>query len=622
MKISIRYKIALSMIALLLVSASVIGVSAYQSTVTTVEEMRQTEFENILEEVSQTVRLNIDNTRRILSFMSLTPAMEAYREEGNLSAVPELLEQGVGTFDRIETLLLTDSQGSVVASSDKGQSVGVDLSDREYFHSSKQGNIVVSEVITSRITGSTAFTIAIPLLGQNGSFNGTLVAVLGFDSVIGNYVQNLRVGESGYAWMVDREGLVVSHPNQEHILQTNLAQNENQQLASIAQSMGQGDSGYGFYTFEGVEKLTVYQPLENWGIAFSMDVQEYMQPAYHIRNRIILVVAIFILAGLMISTVVARQIGNPVVAMMQAMKKAETGDLTVNVNVESKDEIGQLSTSFNTMLAGQRQIIAKVLESASSVSAASQELSAAVEESNAAMQEISSTVESEVAASAQNIALSSDKAAESGRHTRGVAKNGVEAVEEAGAAMKEIDSSAREVSGVIGELDEASKQIGMIINTITDIAEQTNLLALNAAIEAARAGEQGRGFAVVAEEVRKLAEGSSKAAGEIGDLIMNIQNKTGNAVNKMADAGRIVDKGATLAECAQQFLGEIRKAVGQVGDLIEDIATAAQEQSASAEEISASTQEQTGVLEEIAATTDELASMAENLNALVSHFKI
>lgn len=622
MKMGIRVKIALAMALLLVFSISFIGVYAYSNTARALQEQKEQEFRNIADELGEKLEAGIEDTKQLVRFITVTPAIQSYTDEGDLSAAPHLLEEAERVFGSVETLLLANERGAVVAASDRGQSVGMDLADRQYFQDAKSGIVAVSEVIVSRVTGNLAFTIAVPLTAQNGSIQGALVAVLNFDEVIGQHVQNIRVGQSGYAWMVDLQGLVVSHPNSSHILTTNLGENENPQLSGMVRKMGQGETGQGFYTFEGIDKFSAYAPVGNWALAFTMDVDEYMAPAYAIRNSVFIVALIFIVLGLAVAVWISGQIGKPVVLMMQAMKKAESGDLTVTVDVKNKDEIGQLSQSFNAMLSGQRQIIAKVLESASSVSASSQELSAAVEESNAAMQEIASTVESEVASNAQNIAHASEMAAESGRNTRDVAEKGTTAVEEAGRSMNEINISSKEVGSVIAELDEASKQIGVIIKTITEIAEQTNLLALNAAIEAARAGEQGRGFAVVAEEVRKLAEGSSKAAGEIGNLIVNIQNKTGNAVQKMAESGGIVEKGTQLAQNAQEYLQDIRKAVEQVGEFIENIAASSQEQSASAEEIAASTQEQTGVLEEISATTGELASMAEDLNALVSHFKI
>jgi len=415
--------------------------------------------------------------------------------------------------------------------------------------------------------------------------------------------------------------LVVSHPN-EQLLTTNLTMNDNAEFVQLVRTMGQGVSGQSFYTFEGERKFCAYTPAGNWALAFTMDVNEYMAPAMQIRNSILIVAGIFIIIGLVIANYIARKIGNPVIALMRAMKQAEDGDLTVNVIAKGKDEIGQLSRSFNAMVTGQKEIVSKVLESAISVSAASQELSAAIEESNASMEDISSIVENEVTAKAQDIAIASDKASQNGSSTRELAEKGVADVEEAVQAMQLISNSAKEVSDVITELFEASKQISMIIETITGVAEQTNLLALNAAIEAARAGEQGRGFTVVAEEVRKLAEDSSKAAGEISGLIMNIQDKTGNAVNKMTEAGGIVKNGIELAGTAQKDFAEIRMAVGQVVSLIEQMAVAAQEQLTSAEEISSSTSEQTGVLEEISATSSQLATMAEELNTIVSHFRI
>lgn len=339
-------------------------------------------------------------------------------------------------------------------------------------------------------------------------------------------------------------------------------------------------------------------------------------------NRFILIAVISFILAVCLAAFITRSITRPVLNLMEMMQKAEKGDLTAEIFIKSRDELGRLSNSFNLMLKGQMDMIKKVLDTANRVSQSAYDLSAGVEESNAAMEEISSTVEGEVAGKAQDIALISQRAADSGFQTQKIASEGGEAVEEAVKAMVEIDEATSEVGSVIKELNEASKQIGVIVNTITGIAEQTNLLALNAAIEAARAGEQGRGFAVVAEEVRKLAEGSSAAAGEIGNLIFDIQGRTGNAVEKMDVASEIVEKGTDLAGKAREHLKEIIGAVDEVGNFIKEIAAAVEEQSASAEEIAASTNQQTGVLEEISKTTNELAAMAQELNELMSKFKL
>lgn len=623
-KVKIRVKITLAMVVLLIASVVFIGVFAYFNTSSALQEQKETEFTNNIANLQEIINNSIEDTGQFLSFMVSTPAMRSYidNDDGELGSAKLLLKEAKKVYDRAETLLFTDNRGNVIASSDSGESIGMDFSDREYFQEACKGNIAISEVIVSRVSGNTAFTIAVPLMTGGGFVKGVLIAILNFDQVIGNHVQKVRVGESGYAWMVDREGLVVSHPDEQNVLKTNFTQDDNAEFAEMVRTMGQGAIGQSFYTFEGKQKFAAYRPVGNWAMAFTMDVDEYMAPARQIRNSILIAAVIFIIIGLVIANLISGYIANPVIALMRAMKKAEEGDLTVHVQAKGKDEIGQLSQSFNAMVAGQKDILSKVLESAASVAAASQELSASIEESNASMEEISSIVENEVTVKAQDIAGASDKASQNGHDTRDVAEKGVANVEEAVRAMELINNSAKEVGDVIAELFEASKQIGVIIETITGIAEQTNLLALNAAIEAARAGEQGRGFTVVAEEVRKLAEDSSRSAGEISGLIMNIQGKTKSAVDKMTETGGIMQNGAELAGNARKNFAEILLAVGQVVSLIEQMAAAAQEQFSLAEEISSSTQEQTAVLEEISATTSQLATMAEELNEIVAHFVI
>ncbi len=399
-----------------------------------------------------------------------------------------------------------------------------------------------------------------------------------------------------------------------------------QEVANTVLNRGERFLGRAFVVTE--DYITAYDPIydpmgETIGINY-VGIREapFLAMKRDNLNRFVLIAIISFILAVVLALFITRGITNPVKNLTENMKQAEEGDLTVQAITKAKDELGQLATSFNHMLSGQEGMIKKVLQTADNVATSSQTLSSAVEESNAAMQEIASTVEGEIAQKAQDIALISNQASESGTQTQKTAAEGEKAVEEAVDTMKEIDQAASEVGTVIGDLDEASKKIGVIVNTITGIADQTNLLALNAAIEAARAGEQGKGFAVVAEEVRKLAEGSSSAAGEIGSLISDIQGRTGNAVEKMNIASEIVSKGTQLGEAAREHLQEIRKAVDEVGEFIKEISAAVEEQSASSEEIAASTQEQTGVLESISSTTNELSEVAEELNNLMNQFKI
>jgi methyl-accepting chemotaxis protein len=204
------------------------------------------------------------------------------------------------------------------------------------------------------------------------------------------------------------------------------------------------------------------------------------------------------------------------------------------------------------------------------------------------------------------------------------------------------DASAS-VAEAIEDLSVRSERIGGIVTTITGIAEQTNLLALNAAIEAARAGEQGRGFAVVAEEVRKLAEESQDAAGQIAGLIGEIQAETKKVVTVVAEGAQRTNDGVATVEQAREAFEQIGLAVESVSARVAEIASAvlqisadadraqggisevaavAEQSSASAEQVSASTEQTSASTQEIAASAQELARTAEQLESLVSRFRV
>jgi methyl-accepting chemotaxis protein len=627
-------------------------VSIYQATENTFKDKKE-DMTAISESLAGALEIGMHEqlfTIKNISYSnSIIAAAEKVAKEGEAKsrremalAEKELIKIKASEVDRLSSANLVGKDGIFFVSSDIKTFKGTNVSKRDYFIKALNGTPNVGSVVVSVSTGRVVCTSASPVYSSTGKdITGVVIMSLEL-KFFSDIFDKMKIGKAGFSYIVDKDGLYITHPVKEKILKENISQIKG--MEAVSEMVKQGKSGMMEYTLDGIRKVASVSPvpITGWSVVSSVPIAELYAPASFTRNVIIAIGFICLILASAIFYFFARSITLPLTNIVQAAQKIAGGDLSVEVTFEARqDEIGSLAqaftgmvrslkekaqtaqkiatgdltveaaplseadalgNAFSTMVAKLRQQIQEIVEgvnvlasSGSEIMASVSQLTSGAAETSTAISETTTTVE-EVK---QTTEVSSQKAkhvAELGQKSVEISRTGLKSIEDTIHGMNRIKEQVESIADMVVRLSEQSQAIGEIIATVNDLAEQSNLLAVNASIEAAKAGEQGKGFAVVAQEIRSLAAQSKQATTQVRNILFDVQKAISSAVMATDLGSKAVEEGVKLST--------------QAGEAIDVLADSVTESTNAAIQIEASGQQQLIGMNQVASAMENIREAA------------
>lgn len=563
----------------------------------------------------------------------------------------------------------SDEKGDFIFASpnDKGdvdKVSGGTIANRDYWNDLINGNIVVSNPLTSRSTGKPAIVVAAPIKGYNGKYIGTVGNNISLE-FIESTLANINLSKESFVVLTSKDGTFIVHPNKEYIMNKKISEVDDELSKTISTLKSNKNNSFLKLNYNGRSKLVANYNIDQtaWTLTVIGDYKELFKEKSNILRTNIIIISIVLLAIILGGAIFIKSIKAPVLELEEAFFNVSNGDLKCRARISAKDEFGLLAEKFNVMIENISELVNEskkasenlldssmvLIEETSKSSIATNEVVqsveqiAAITEENAKNTSVGTEKINQLSESIKSVADYINNAANMSNTSKELSNKGIEIIKILREKSDKAKQASFEVNDMIISVDKSSHKINTIIQSINEISEQTNLLALNASIEAARAGEAGRGFAVVAEEIRKLAEETSSSTKEIKDIIIEIQSKSNLSVSSMNNSKVILEEQLESVDETEKVFLEISQDVNEltqqvhsvkkynekmliktdeIVDVIGNIEESSQQSSASTEEVLASSEEQLVSIAEMESRAKQLEELASKLQDSINRFKI